>query len=113
MRKIQMTLAAAVVAIGLGGCAGGDSLPSVTTPQVQNVIDTIKNGAVKACGYAPAFQTVLDIIGTFSSGVAPISDSVDAIVNGICGAVTAKSAVLRGGSAPVYRGVVLKGTFVK
>ena len=101
-------------AVALGGCSGGGTLPSVTTSEVQQTIDQVKAGAIKVCGYAPAFQTVLNIIGTFATQVAPISQSVDAIVSGICGAVTAKGVTLRGGATePVFRGIKIEGQFVR
>lgn len=110
MRSIGL-VGLAVGAIALGGC----NLPvpggTVTNQQVNDAIIKVQDATKQACGYLPAVQTVTGILATFVSSTAPVIESLNAIANGICSSVTAKSARKLAGP-PTYRGVVIRGEFV-
>jgi hypothetical protein len=109
MNKISLTLAAGLMAASLGGCmvtAGGSGVPiPAPFPSTGNTtIDAVIAEAQSLCGFAPAVGTVSSIIDTFVPGTA----LVGTIANGICNALTKKSA-RRGGAGPTYRGVAIAG----
>lgn len=86
-----------------------------TTTDSANVaaqIAAAQQTAAQICGYLPTVSTVTSILATFVPGASPINDVAVQVAQAICGAVTAKS-VRRGGSAPMVRGVVIHGRFVR
>lgn len=109
MNKISLTLAAGLLAASLGGCvitagSNGAPIPEPFPSTGNTTIDAIIAQAQTICGFAPAVSTVSSIIDTFVPGTA----IVGTIANGICSAITKKSA-RRGAAGPTYRGVVIVG----
>jgi hypothetical protein len=100
---------AACLSLGaLGGCAtatgGGTGDSGGITgaiAQVQQITQTI-------CGFVPTATTIANI---FAAGN-PALQSATTIANAICGAVTSKTATLRG-ATPMVAGVKVQGQFVK
>lgn len=108
MRK---ALFASVLCVPLAGCfqTTADGPPAPVDPfslwkQATAITSTV-------CHFAPSFQTVADLLA-LGSGM----ESVNALVNAVCGAVTGVKAVpVRGKpgvtvmSAPTFRGVRITG----
>lgn len=110
-------IALAFAAISLGACATvpgatpSGTIPIINptgNPQIDNVVSQVQAFAIKACGFQPAASTVAGILATFIPGAAPINSVISEITNGICAAVTRKG-FRRGGPAPTYRGVAIRG----
>lgn len=97
-------LAVPIVAASLlAGCAtSSNGVPPIDPA----VITNIQNTVTRICGYVPAAITVANIIATFAGGTNIVA-LTSQIANGICGAVTSKSARY-GGKLPTYRGVVIR-----
>lgn len=116
MRKLLLTAAIACPLLTLGACAtnpnGGPPIISIPPlPNLSPVIQQIQQDAAQVCGFVPAVETVASILATFVGG-GPIVGVVSQVVDGICGAVTAKSARY-GFKAPTYRGVRIQGSRVR
>lgn len=98
-----------LAALALGGCAG------VPLPDIQTKVDTtvaqIQSIAVQICRFEPTIATVTRIIATLA-GAGEFGTTATAVANSICAAVTAKS-VRRGGKGPTFRGVAIRGRFVR
>lgn len=86
---------------------GSVRLPTIPTLNSSQV-SQIQSGVAMACSFVPTAQTVAAIIATFAGG-SGVVDVAGAAIKGICAALTAKG-VRRGTHAPVYRGVVIRGT---
>ncbi len=102
---------AAALALSLAACS---SLPtSITTAVtgINNTIAAVQNAAVKACAFQPTESTIEAIIGKFVPGL----DTIQAIANQICAAVSAPSvtAARRGRTVPMVAGVPIRGRFVR
>lgn len=109
LRKLCLAMAAAC-AFALGGCAtngAGPSAPSLDPA----VIAQVQQTASTVCGFLPTVETVAQIIASFTSA-GPVVGVVSQAANGICAAVTAKGVRL-GQKAPKYRGVAIRGQFVR
>lgn len=109
LKAIVLAAALGVAALGLAACQPPSS---VTDQQVSDTIAKVQATTQQVCGYLPAVQTVTGILSTFITSTAPVVDTLNAIANGICGAVTKKS-LNRSAGPPVYRGVAIEGEFVR
>ncbi len=96
----------------LAGCGttGTITIPPIS-PTIDPTIAAIVAGAKTACGFAPTAETVAGIIASLG-GAGAAAATVDTIVNDICGVVSRVSA-RRGAAAPVFRGVPIRGRFVR
>lgn len=99
MRKI---LAVTILAFALTGCA-------TTKEQVQSTVEKVQHAAEAVCGFLPTIDTVAAIIAANN----PAYQTVSAIANGICAAVTAPALRQLGPrrAPPVVAGVVVHGRF--
>lgn len=104
-----------LASLALAGCAtttpNGGGSTTISIPSIDPaVIAQVQQTAVQVCGFLPAVETVAGIITSFAGGAAAVG-AITAAADGICKAVTAKSA--RRGSSPRYRGVRIRGHFVR
>ena len=102
-------LAVLVVALPLAGC--GVMTPTVDSEAVAVVVAQVQAAAVKICSFLPTDGTVVEIVKATQGG-----ETVLAIANAICKAVTASPTVgaLGGNTAPcpVVAGVCVEGQFI-
>lgn len=111
MIRTLMIASALSSALLLSACAtnpdGSVQLPSIPTLNSSQV-SQIQSGVQTACSFVPTVQTIAAIVATFA-GANAVVDVAGTAIRGICAALTAKG-VRRGTKAPVYRGVVIRGT---
>lgn len=78
-------------------------------PQVDAVIENIRDGAKTACGFLPATNTIIGLISVFGGGTG--LGAVTQVVQAICDAVNKPQA--RRGVTPVVRGVPIRGEYIR
>jgi hypothetical protein len=81
--------------------------PAVTVSGVASTAQQIMDGAVRLCGFQPLFEVAASFVG---------AGPVGTIVAGICQAIARPRAVgvmAASSGPPVYRGVALRGTYVR
>lgn len=103
MRKI-ITAFAVAGSVLLSGCGTTGGLP--TNEQINTTVAQVQSLTQTICAFVPTVSTIANIL----SGGASVS--ISEIANGICAAVTAKS-LRRGGPRPNYKGVPIRGRFVR
>src|SRR5215203_628511 len=108
---MKKALLATVLCVPLSGCfqtTAGDVPPSVDPFAIWKQASALTSGI---CHFAPSFQTVADLLA-----LGPGMESVNAVVQAVCGAITGVKAVpVRGKpgvtvmTAPRFRGVLITG----
>lgn len=103
----------AALCLPLANCVtDGTGVAIAPAPVDTEVISDVQRQAVAICGFVPAAQTIASIVGTFT-GTSAITSLVGNVAAGICNSVTKKSARRGGGKPATYRGVPVRGQFVR
>jgi len=107
---MNKTIIACAFATSLAACALPASITTAVTG-INNTVATVQAGAVKACSFEPTESTIESLIGKFVPGL----DSIQAMIDQICKAVTPTSLTARRarGGVPTVRGVAIRGRFVR
>lgn len=94
----------------LGACSATSGL----SPSQLALISQVQAGAIKACNFAPAVESVASLLGPYGAGA-------DAIISAICAAIpplpptAARGAPSRVGEPAqiVVKGTVVKGVYTR